>query len=189
MTTLKPEPSLEKDKPKSRAGRTFPVTFVVDQQLEACVEAIRQNSRRSNVQIDLLDEQADADKVSFSAALFHESEAITHIWGTMRRWQGTSTRIEGYARNMDEDAGAMVIGCPVLALIVFSCLYTLGAAPILLFSASSVPRRLPEVSPLIIPAVICIVVIVIMSLARIYFNKRWLIRRLRKMVETGIVRR
>lgn len=175
---------MQKDKPK-RLGRQFPVTFVVDQQLEACVHAIGQNPRRSNVQIDLHDEHNDADRVDFSAALFHDGIPMTHVWGTLRRWQGTSTRVEGHARTLNSD----LTRSTWWAAITFTIFVLMSGFLMLLNtveSHSSPPTDLYWVFALpFFPVVLYVGVILLVGLFNATLNKRRLTQRLRKLFQSS----
>lgn len=83
-----------KHKSKGRAGRTFPVTFVVDQQLEACVDTIKRNGKQPELKIKIPYQARHDDSVTFSAIRFQNESPLTQINGVMRRWQGTSTRVD-----------------------------------------------------------------------------------------------
>lgn len=126
MTTLKPEPSLEKEKRKGRAGREFPVTFVVDQQLEACVDAIGQNSNHYDVEIKVLNHARQENSVAFSAVLFQDAKPIQRFRGTLRRWQGTTTKVEAQMSTIGEAVLPGWLTFVVVVNLVFPILYLMA---------------------------------------------------------------
>lgn len=184
---------MHKEKPK-RAGRQFPVTFVVDQQLEACIHAIKRSSRLSlateKVQVELVAHQSDSDaedgsdieRVGFGASLYQHGTPMTNVWGTMRRWQGTSTRIEGYARTLRSDAShSMWWATIAFNIFIFSVgfLYIVNVV-----QAQPQPRfegwwvlLLP-----FFPLILYITVSIGVALLNAYLNKRRLIGRLRRLL-------
>jgi hypothetical protein len=80
------------EKPKHRT-RQSPIDFVVPMQLEACVHQIGQGKQSNKSLMFQITSQGEDDGAF--TALLQEGDMIVEAQGTVRRWQGTSTRFEG----------------------------------------------------------------------------------------------
>jgi hypothetical protein len=94
-------------KRKSSRQRQFPVDFVVPMQLEECIHKIEsaQNTEttwKKPLTIRLLERQVDT--TVFRGNLYDDARIeIAAVRGTLRRWEGTSTRIVGHITMYDNE--------------------------------------------------------------------------------------
>lgn len=186
-----------KDKTKGRAGRIFPITFVVDQQLEACVLAIRQKPRYYAIDlirytVEILDEHTEPDSVGFITTVFRigSSAPVMQVYGTFRRWEGTSTRVEGDITILNRDIANSIVGVGCIVFFAGVAVTLMPVTPAIFVILDILNREeliYAEPHPIVV-IVGFIALCLMILLAYRYFNRRWLIWRLRKMVKTGIVR-
>jgi hypothetical protein len=81
-----------KEKTKHRT-RQSPIDFVVPMQLEACVHVIEERKSRYPLYLNI--PEHDRDGARFTGRLVASGEVVATARGTLRRWQGTSTRFQG----------------------------------------------------------------------------------------------
>lgn len=95
-----------KEKPK-RWRRRSRIDFVIPLQLEECLYRIQQSGRTEKFFASA--SRKDNDITTFTSWVMNGKNVAMSVNGTMRRWQGTSTRIEATGELHFDDLRAKVI--------------------------------------------------------------------------------
>jgi hypothetical protein len=78
-------------KQKTPSPRSAPIDFISSLQLEECQQRLWGFKRK---EIKIRTDEPEADSSSFTVEWFRDKHMVAYGKGTLRRWQGTSTRVE-----------------------------------------------------------------------------------------------
>jgi hypothetical protein len=112
-----------KDKPKHRT-RQSTIDFVIPMQLEE----ILLHTAKQSPEINISTVSKDDDTASFIAKIYRRGSLWMEIVGTMRRWEGTSTRIEGTITATGVQGLHPKLILPAFSIVIFPALYLLSYA-------------------------------------------------------------
>lgn len=122
---------MRKEKSKAQRENASSVSFIVEQQLEACLDALKYNSEPFNLEIKMPQRANHDDSVGFSALVYQGGIPRSRITGVMRRWGGTSTRVEATVTLMNEAPRRSPNGDELQILLGFWVFYF--GSPLLLY--------------------------------------------------------
>lgn len=82
-------------------GQQYPIDFTSPLQLEAYLHRIEhvQSSRQFNM---IAKYDAEADAANFRVLFFRQRRVVGQAWGTIKRWNGTLTRVQGTSETISE---------------------------------------------------------------------------------------
>lgn len=82
-------------------GQQYPIDFISPLQLEASLHQIEHvpTSKQLNM---VAEYDAEADAANFRVLFFRQRRVVGQAWGTIKRWNGTLTRVQGISETISE---------------------------------------------------------------------------------------